>query len=134
DHTPGTVKPIQVSLVQPVACSLSQTDGAPLWKIITSVIIGFVMRTIFKVAVKDMTSGYRVYRAACMRKDTFQNAVYAFLPEILIEAAAMQAIMVEHPRTCARARGATGGECSGRSRNSLEPSGYRTRMRSNSIT
>src|SRR5215471_5933253 len=75
----------------------SQTEGAPLWKTVTSVIIGFVMRTIFKVAVKDMTSGYRVYRAACLRKIHFQNDDFAFLPEILIEAAAMQAIMVEHP-------------------------------------
>jgi hypothetical protein len=25
DHTPGTVKPFQVSLVEPVACSLSHT-------------------------------------------------------------------------------------------------------------
>src|SRR6516225_11856259 len=29
DHTPATVKPFQVSLVEPVACSLSQTDVAP---------------------------------------------------------------------------------------------------------
>jgi len=26
DHTPGTVKPFQVSLVEPVACSLSQAE------------------------------------------------------------------------------------------------------------
>jgi hypothetical protein len=28
DHTPATVKPFQVSLVEPVACSLSQEAAA----------------------------------------------------------------------------------------------------------
>jgi hypothetical protein len=30
DHTPATVKPFQVSLVEPVACSLSQMQGRTL--------------------------------------------------------------------------------------------------------
>jgi len=73
----------------------SRTDGGPLWKIATSVMVGFVMRVLFKVTVRDMTLGYRVYRASCLRKIRFQND--AFLPEILIHAAAIRAVMVEQP-------------------------------------
>jgi dolichol-phosphate mannosyltransferase len=56
-----------------------------------------MMNVLFKLKVQDMTSGYRVYNAACLRKIQFQNDNFAFLPEILIEAARLGAVIEERP-------------------------------------
>lgn len=75
----------------------SRTEGSPLWKTATSVIVSFLMKELFNVPVRDMTSGYRVYRAEFLRRIRFCNDDFAFLPEILIIAGAMGGSMVERP-------------------------------------
>lgn len=75
----------------------SRTDGAPLWKTITSSMVGITMNVVFGVNVKDMTSGFRVYRASCLRALEYRNDNFAFLPEMLIDAAALGAIIEERP-------------------------------------
>jgi dolichol-phosphate mannosyltransferase len=75
----------------------SRTDGAPLWKTVTSAMMGIAMNVLFGVNVKDMTSGFRVYRAACLRALEYRNDNFAFLPEMLIEASALGAVIEERP-------------------------------------
>jgi dolichol-phosphate mannosyltransferase len=59
--------------------------------------VGFLMKELFKVRVRDMTSGYRVYRAEFLRRVRFYNDDFAFLPEILIVSARMGGTMIERP-------------------------------------
>jgi hypothetical protein len=44
-----------------------------------------------------LTSGFRVYRASALRKVSFLNSDFAFLPEIVVQAAAMGKAIVEVP-------------------------------------
>ena len=75
----------------------SEVEGMPLWKSAISGLVNRLMRIIMGVRVNDMTSGFRVYRAPALRKIRFSNAGFAFLPEILIDAAARRFKIVEEP-------------------------------------
>jgi dolichol-phosphate mannosyltransferase len=60
-------------------------EGIPLWKRLLSVVMNRVIGTLFGVEARDKTSGFRVYRAAALRRLTgYRNENFACLPEILI--------------------------------------------------
>jgi hypothetical protein len=50
-----------------------------------------------RIAVKDKTSGFRVYRVDALRELDFENGDFAFLPELLIRAIARGMRIVEEP-------------------------------------
>lgn len=75
----------------------SEVQGMPLWKSAISGLVNHVMRIMMGAQIKDMTSGFRVYRADVLRHIRFDNAGFAFLPEILINAAAKRYKIVEEP-------------------------------------
>lgn len=60
--------------------------GTPAWKRLLSGIMNSLMRVLYGLRVADKTSGFRVYRAAALRAIRFDNANFAFLPEMLIRA------------------------------------------------
>jgi len=45
------------------------------------------MHLLMGVPINDLTSGFRVYRADALGEICFSNVGFAFLPEILIDAA-----------------------------------------------
>jgi hypothetical protein len=47
--------------------------------------------------VGDLTSGFRLYRAAALRRLTFRSDGFAFLPELLLAASALDLRIVEEP-------------------------------------
>lgn len=75
----------------------SRVTGVPLWKTLTSAMVGVTMNVVLGVKIKDMSSGFRVYRAGQFRRIAYSNSDFAFLPEILVHAAAMGAVMIERP-------------------------------------
>jgi dolichol-phosphate mannosyltransferase len=75
----------------------SIVKGVPLWKTLTSLIVGAVMNFVLQVKIKDMSSGFRVYSAPVLRRITFFNDDFAFLPEILVQAATMDTLIIERP-------------------------------------
>lgn len=75
----------------------SLTDGAPRWKSALSDSVNRLMRWLLGVPVADQTSGFRVYRYSSFREISFDNAGFAFLPEILIRANALGLSIVEEP-------------------------------------
>jgi dolichol-phosphate mannosyltransferase len=75
----------------------SVIDGAPFWKTTISNLVNQMMRGVLGMPVADQTSGYRVYRYAAFRKISFGNSGFAFLPEILIRAHAINLKIVEEP-------------------------------------
>lgn len=64
----------------------SRVEGTPLWKRFLSGTMNLLMRWLYGLTVLDKTSGFRVYRAAALRRIEFTNPAFAFLPEILIRA------------------------------------------------
>ncbi len=72
-------------------------EGTPYWKLAMSGTLNVVMRIVFGLRVRDKTSGFRIYRAAVLRRIRFQNDDFAFLPEILIRARASGHSMGEEP-------------------------------------
>ncbi len=75
----------------------SVIEGAPFGKTIVSRIVNRWMRSIAGSTVKDMTSGFRVYRAQVVREMNYRNDGFAFLPEILLAAASRGLRIVEEP-------------------------------------
>ena len=75
----------------------SEVEGMPLWKSAISGLVNRVMRIMMCMRINDMTSGFRVYRAGVLRQIRFENVGFAFLPEILIAAAAQRCKIVEEP-------------------------------------
>ena len=75
----------------------SNVKGVPLWKTLTSLIVGAIMNFVLQVRIKDMTSGFRVYTAPLLKRITFYNDDFAFLPEIVVQAAAMDTLIIERP-------------------------------------
>lgn len=74
-----------------------QTDGIPAWKAILSRSLNPIMGLLFGLAVRDLTSGYRVYRADALRRLSFASNNFAFLPELLIAASACGLRIAEEP-------------------------------------
>src|SRR5215467_1259898 len=75
----------------------SAVENVPAWKSILSTTVNRVMRRIMGVDVKDMTSGFRVYRAEALQQIQFSSVGFALLPEILIKAAGKKMKVVESP-------------------------------------
>jgi dolichol-phosphate mannosyltransferase len=75
----------------------SLIEGAPYWKTALSNAVNAVMRIMIGMPVADQTSGYRVYRYEAFQKISFENPGFAFLPEILLQAHALNLIMIEEP-------------------------------------
>jgi dolichol-phosphate mannosyltransferase len=74
-----------------------RVDGTPAWKLFLSGTLNVIMRVVFDLRVKDKTSGYRVYRAEALRRLSFENDNFAFVPEILLCANALGMHIAEEP-------------------------------------
>lgn len=74
-----------------------RVEGTPRWKRLLSRSVNAVMARLYGLAVRDKTSGYRVYRAEALRRLRFDNPDFAFLPEILIDAARQGMKIAEEP-------------------------------------
>jgi len=72
-------------------------DRMPRWKAALSRSLNPVMRRLFGLPVRDLTSGYRLYRAGALRSLPFASNNFAFLPELLMEAAARGLRIGEEP-------------------------------------
>ena len=75
----------------------SQVEGMPLWKSLLSRTINRMMHFLMGTRINDLTSGFRIYLASSLRSIRFSNKGFAFLPEILIDAAARRFTIVEEP-------------------------------------
>jgi dolichol-phosphate mannosyltransferase len=75
----------------------SAEEGVPVWKSLVSRVVNRIMQILMRVRVRDMTSGFRTYRAESLRRIEFQNSGFAFLPEMLIAAASQGFKIVEEP-------------------------------------
>jgi dolichol-phosphate mannosyltransferase len=75
----------------------SSFEGAPLWKTAISRSVNRMTQVTMGLRVGDLTSGFRVYRASALRRIKFHNTGFAFLPEILVRAAALRMKIVEQP-------------------------------------
>ncbi len=81
-------------------------EGTPLWKRTLSGTMNVVMRWLWGLPVRDKTSGYRVYRAASLRRLRHRLDDFAFLPELLILARGLGMSLGEEPiRFVYRVRG-----------------------------
>jgi dolichol-phosphate mannosyltransferase len=75
----------------------STVEGMPLWKSALSKTVNRMMHFLMGTRVNDLTSGFRVYRAAALRQIHFESVGFAFLPEILVDAASKRFTIVEEP-------------------------------------
>jgi dolichol-phosphate mannosyltransferase len=75
----------------------SAVEGGPTWKALLSRVVNRIMQILMGVRVRDMTSGFRVYRGESLRRIEFQSTGFAFLPEMLIDAASQGFKIVEEP-------------------------------------
>jgi dolichol-phosphate mannosyltransferase len=75
----------------------SRVRGVPLWKRALSRGFNILMDPLFGLEVRDKTSGFRVYRAAVLRGLRFDENEFAFLPELLLVAAAAGYRLAEEP-------------------------------------
>jgi dolichol-phosphate mannosyltransferase len=75
----------------------SRVEGATMLKTAISNFVNIVIRRAIGMPVADQTSGFRVYRYDAFKKISFENAGFAFLPEILLHAHALKLKMVEEP-------------------------------------
>jgi dolichol-phosphate mannosyltransferase len=76
----------------------SLSDRIPMWKRLLSGLMNRVIGILFGVEVRDKTSGYRLYRASCLKLLTsYRSEDFAFLPEILIKAERLGLQTVEIP-------------------------------------
>lgn len=72
-------------------------DRMPTWKTALSRSLNPLMRLVFRMNVRDLTSGYRLYRREVLRAVPFSSNNFAFLPELLFEAAARGLLIEEEP-------------------------------------
>jgi dolichol-phosphate mannosyltransferase len=75
----------------------SAQEGVPAWKALLSRVVNRIMQLLMGVRVRDMTSGFRTYRAESLKRIEFQSTGFAFLPEMLIDAASQDFKIVEEP-------------------------------------
>jgi len=75
----------------------SSVEGTPWWKHALSYGGNRLMHLTTGVRINDLTSGFRIYRAQALRQVEFENVGFAFLPEILIQAAGQHMKIVEGP-------------------------------------
>jgi dolichol-phosphate mannosyltransferase len=75
----------------------SRVTGTPVWKRMLSATLNTMMRAMFGGAVRDKTSGFRVYRAEVLRKVRHQQNDFSCLPEIAIHADDAGYRIIEEP-------------------------------------
>lgn len=75
----------------------SRIEGLPRWKGLLSRGVNALLRGLFGQQVRDKTSGYRVYRAAALRRLTIRHRGFAFLPDLLLQAHAAGVKVAEEP-------------------------------------
>jgi dolichol-phosphate mannosyltransferase len=75
----------------------ARVDGTPAWKRLLSTTVNRLMRHLYGLQVADKTSGFRVYRAAALRRLAFDNDAFAFLPELLLRAQRLGLTLAEEP-------------------------------------
>ena len=75
----------------------SRVDGSPLWKRCLSGVANPVMRRLYGLQVLDVTSGYRLYRAAVLRDVRYLSNTFSFLPELLIRINTAGYRIIEEP-------------------------------------
>jgi dolichol-phosphate mannosyltransferase len=72
-------------------------DRMPAWKAVLSRGLNPLMKAAFRMNVRDLTSGYRLYGGKALRTLSFSANNFAFLPELLFEAAARGLRIEEEP-------------------------------------
>lgn len=72
-------------------------DRMPKWKTALSRSLNPAMKSAFRMNVRDLTSGYRLYRREALLAVPFSSNNFAFLPELLFEAAARGLLIAEEP-------------------------------------
>lgn len=72
-------------------------DRMPAWKTVLSRGLNPLMKIAFRMNVRDLTSGYRLYGGKALRALSFSANNFAFLPELLFEAAARGLRIAEEP-------------------------------------
>jgi dolichol-phosphate mannosyltransferase len=75
----------------------SRVEGTPLWKRSLSATLNSVMHALFGGAVRDKTSGFRVYRLKLLREIRHQQDDFSCLPEIAIRAHGAGYRILEEP-------------------------------------
>jgi dolichol-phosphate mannosyltransferase len=75
----------------------SSVQGTPFWKQTLSYLGNGLIHLTTGVRINDLTSGFRIYRARALGQIRFENVGFAFLPEILIQAAGRNMKIVEEP-------------------------------------
>ena len=75
----------------------SEAEGIPLWKRSLSGSFNCLMTRLYRLDVRDMTSGFRVYRAEVLRRVRYDNDRFASLPELLIHASRSGYRLAEEP-------------------------------------
>jgi dolichol-phosphate mannosyltransferase len=64
----------------------SAVEGTPLWRRVLPRVMNLAMRHLYGLRARDKTSGFRVYRAAALRRLDYESDDFPFLPELLIRA------------------------------------------------
>ncbi len=72
-------------------------DRMPAWKTALSRSLNPLMKLAFRMNIRDLTSGYRIYDGPALRTLSFSANNFAFLPELLFEAAARGLLIEEEP-------------------------------------
>lgn len=72
-------------------------DRMPKWKEALSRSLNPLMKVAFRMNVRDLTSGYRLYRHQALLAVPFSSNNFAFLPELLFEATARGLLIEEEP-------------------------------------
>lgn len=83
NHQPEEI-PRLVAVLQTSGADVVIVTGAPAWKRMLSATLNAVMHTLFGGAVRDKTSGFRIYRAEVLRTIHHHQNDFSFLPEIVI--------------------------------------------------
>lgn len=72
-------------------------ERVPVWKAVVTRSLNPIMRLVFGLGIRDLTSGYRLYRRDALRTLTFSSNNFAFLPELLIVASGKGLRIAEAP-------------------------------------
>jgi dolichol-phosphate mannosyltransferase len=79
-----------------------QVEGAEVrsmavWRSLASGTVNWFLRRLSRAPVRDLSSGYRLYRASALRRLRFESDGFAFQPEIVLQALANDMRIVEVP-------------------------------------
>jgi dolichol-phosphate mannosyltransferase len=75
----------------------SRAGGMAKWRASLSRLVNWGLNRWFRAEIRDLTSGFRAYRAEVLRLLVFKNNGFAFLPEIALSAVRAKLRLVEVP-------------------------------------